>query len=104
MPTGGRCSGPCVVDSARQEYADQVREVVWFLRGRTKPLIQSMERRMARAAEVLEYERAARLRDDVSVIRGAPNTPSLSRCSVWIFSVSRALARARRLGDRFAHA
>ena len=67
----GRCSGPCVVDSARQEYADQVREVVWFLRGRTKPLIQSMERRMARAAEVLEFERAARLRDDVSVIRGA---------------------------------
>ena len=67
----GRCSGPCVVESARQEHADQVREVVWFLRGRTKPLIQSMERRMARAAEVLEFERAARLRDDVSVIRGA---------------------------------
>ena len=38
----GRCSGPCVVESARQEYADQVREVVWFLRGRTKPLIQSI--------------------------------------------------------------
>ena len=67
----GRCSGPASSTLGVGEYADQVREVVWFLRGRTKPLIQSMERRMARAAEVLEFERAARLRDDVSVIRGA---------------------------------
>ena len=67
----GRCSGPCVIESARSEYPSQVKEVVWFLRGRTKPLIRSMERRMARAAQVLEFERAARLRDDVAVIRGA---------------------------------
>ena len=67
----GRCSGPCVLERARTDYPAQVKEVVWFLRGRTKPLIRSMESRMARAAEVLEFERAARLRDDVSVIRGA---------------------------------
>ena len=67
----GRCSGPCVLESAQVDYRAQVNEVVWFLRGRTKPLIRSMEGRMARAADLLEYERAARLRDDISVIRNA---------------------------------
>ncbi len=67
----GRCSGPCVLESAQVDYRAQVNEVVWFLRGRTKPLIRSMEGRMAKAADLLEYERAARLRDDISVIRNA---------------------------------
>jgi excinuclease ABC subunit C len=67
----GRCSGPCVLESGRAGYARSVREVIWFLRGRARPLLASMQARMAAAAEQLEFERAGRIRDDVAVIRSA---------------------------------
>lgn len=63
-----RCLGPCcnLVDRAR--YRDMVNEVVLFLEGRQEDLIKRLRRRMEEAAENLEFEKAAELRDQLLAI------------------------------------
>jgi len=64
-----RCSGPCVgaVDEAR--YDDLVEELMGFLDGDTGPIVKRLEQEMQAAAADLEYERAARLRDQLETVR-----------------------------------
>ncbi|MBK7170512.1 MAG: excinuclease ABC subunit UvrC [Gammaproteobacteria bacterium] len=61
-----RCSGPCVglVDEA--EYAESVRDTALFLEGKSTLLASELADRMERAAALLEFERAALLRDQIS--------------------------------------
>ena len=63
-----RCPAPCVYDVDRQEYDDQVSDVALFLGGRHKELVKSLRGRMERAAGGLEFETAARLRDQLRAV------------------------------------
>lgn len=65
----GRCPAPCVYDVDREEYREQVGAVRKFLGGRTRDLVRDLEATMEGAAEALEFERAARLRDQLEAIR-----------------------------------
>lgn len=58
-----RCSAPCVAAISRDEYAAQVRRATAFLNGKTADLIKDLEREMFQAAETLDFETAAKLRD-----------------------------------------
>src|ERR1041385_8121125 len=63
----GRCLGPCVQGLTRPvAYEEAVRDVKWFLEGRQTELSRSLRRRMRKAAEAEEYERAAKYRDLIS--------------------------------------
>ncbi len=65
----GRCLGPCegLVDEARyREIVDQVR---LFLEGKNQELGRLLEQHMREAADRLEFERAARLRDQLTSLR-----------------------------------
>jgi excinuclease ABC subunit C len=66
-----KCSAPCVgrVDAA--EHREIVEDFCDFLSGRTDHLVRQLERKMAAASESLEFERAARLRDDIGALRRA---------------------------------
>lgn len=64
----GRCPGPCVFDVDAAGYADQVKAVTQFLSGRHKELIGDLRGRMEDAAQQLEFETAARLRDQLHAI------------------------------------
>ena len=64
-----RCAAPCIGIVSREEYRDIVREVILFLQGKQEDIIRELEDRMKSAAESLEFERAARLRDQVQAIR-----------------------------------
>lgn len=64
----GRCPAPCVHDVDAQAYAELVGDVRLFLSGRHKELVSGLETRMAAAAESLEYETAARVRDQLHAI------------------------------------
>jgi len=64
-----RCSGPCVGAIGREEYARLVSELMAFLDGDTKPVVDRLEAEMRRAAAELEFERAARLRDRLATVR-----------------------------------
>jgi excinuclease ABC subunit C len=65
----GRCPAPCVYDVDRDEYREQVGAVRKFLGGRTRDLVRDLETTMEAAAEALEFERAARVRDQLDAIR-----------------------------------
>jgi excinuclease ABC subunit C len=66
-----KCSAPCVGRVDAQAHRDIVDDFCDFLAGRTDHLVRQLERRMAEAAEGLEFERAARLRDDVGALKRA---------------------------------
>lgn len=61
----GRCPAPCVFPIPEADYRKNVDAVVLFLEGRSAPLIETLRARMKDAAKKLEFEEAARLRDQV---------------------------------------
>ncbi|MFW6075799.1 MAG: excinuclease ABC subunit UvrC [Chloroflexota bacterium] len=64
----GRCLGPCIGAADHDEYMRAVEGVELFLTGRADELIPRMREEMEEAAENLEFERAAKLRDELSAI------------------------------------
>lgn len=64
-----KCSGPCVGSVSAGEYAGYVDGLASFLSGRSDELIRDIESEMHRCAQDQEFERAARLRDQVSAMR-----------------------------------
>jgi excinuclease ABC subunit C len=66
-----KCSAPCVGDVTREAYDQLVAELVEFLDGRTEPILDRLEKLMHEAASDLEFERAARLRDQLGLVRKA---------------------------------
>ena len=59
----GRCKAPCIFAQSQAEYAAMIDEVVLFLDGRADEVIRRVKERMDLAAEQLDFERAAELRD-----------------------------------------
>ncbi|MFE0806620.1 excinuclease ABC subunit UvrC [Streptomyces sp. NPDC058848] len=67
----GKCSAPCVERIAPEDHRELAEEFCDFMAGRTGTYLRRLERQMADAAEDLEYERAARLRDDIGALKKA---------------------------------
>lgn len=65
----GRCTAPCVGRVSATDYRRQVDMAVAFLEGRDQELTRELEQRMEAAAEALDFETAAALRDQISSIR-----------------------------------
>ncbi|MBE3598722.1 MAG: excinuclease ABC subunit UvrC [Limnochordaceae bacterium] len=65
----GRCLGPCAAKTTEQEYRQMIDQVCLFLEGRQERLIPGLEAKMREAAARLEFERAARLRDQIQALR-----------------------------------
>jgi excinuclease ABC subunit C len=59
----GLCLAPCCMDVPAETYAEIVKEVAAFLRGRTPALIRKVKRQMVASAEAQAFEKAAQLRD-----------------------------------------
>lgn len=67
----GKCSAPCVGRIDPDDHWDLADEFCDFMAGRTGTYLRRLERQMAEAAEDMEYERAARLRDDIGALKKA---------------------------------
>ncbi|WP_422755446.1 excinuclease ABC subunit UvrC [Micromonospora sp. WMMD708] len=67
----GKCSAPCVGTVSAEEHRAIVDNFCEFMAGRTDTMVRRLEREMTEASEQLEFERAARLRDDVAALRRA---------------------------------
>jgi excinuclease ABC subunit C len=67
----GKCSAPCVGRVTAQEHRQIVDDFCDFMAGKTDVMIRRLERRMAEASGNLEFELAARLRDDIEALRRA---------------------------------
>jgi excinuclease ABC subunit C len=66
-----KCSAPCVDRVTADEHRAIVEDFCDFLAGRTDHLVRQLERRMTEASVSLEFEKAARLRDDIGALRRA---------------------------------
>ncbi len=65
----GRCSGPCVGLIPVEEYRASVRRAELFLEGRSTAVVDELAAEMEAASAALEFERAARLRDQIAMLR-----------------------------------
>jgi len=66
-----KCSGPCVGEISKEDYDELVQELIDFLDGDTDTIVERLETEMRMAADELEFERAARLRDRLDTVRKA---------------------------------
>jgi excinuclease ABC subunit C len=66
-----KCSAPCVGRVTVEQHRSIVEDFCDFLAGRTDVMMRRLGKEMADAAEQLEFERAARLRDDLGALRRA---------------------------------
>ncbi len=67
----GKCSAPCVERISPEDHRGLAEEFCDFMAGRTGTYIRRLERQMTDAAEEMEYEWAARLRDDIEALKKA---------------------------------
>jgi excinuclease ABC subunit C len=65
----GRCSAPCVGLIGVAEYRDDVRHAEMFLEGRSSAIIDELAVAMEKASAELQFERAAKLRDQIATLR-----------------------------------
>jgi excinuclease ABC subunit C len=66
-----KCSAPCVGRVTAEEHRRIVDDFCDFLAGHTDRMVRQLDQRMQQAAEQLDFETAARLRDDVAALRRA---------------------------------
>jgi excinuclease ABC subunit C len=64
-----RCSAPCVNFIGKDEYQESVRHAAMFLDGKSEQVIDESIASMERASRALEFEKAARLRDEVATLK-----------------------------------
>lgn len=63
-----RCLGPCIGAVEKQEYHDVINEVILFLQGKQELILRELNAKMKTAAQQLQFERAALLRDQINAI------------------------------------
>jgi excinuclease ABC subunit C len=67
----GKCSAPCVGRVNAEQHREIVNEFCDFMAGQTDTLMRRIEKEMTAASDELDFERAARLRDDLGALRRA---------------------------------
>ncbi len=65
----GRCLGPCTGEVSEEEYGTMLADVIRFLEGRYSELTQNLKAEMEAASEVLDFERAAVIREKWQALR-----------------------------------
>ncbi len=65
----GLCSAPCAARITREEYVNNVKDAVSFLKGGSQAAVREMTQQMNDLSENLQFEEAAKLRDRIKAIR-----------------------------------
>jgi excinuclease ABC subunit C len=77
-----RCAGPCTGEVSASEYAMLVQEARDFLSGKSQAVRGALAQEMEQAAERLDYERAARLRDRLAALAATQSSQGINPMSV----------------------
>ncbi|QCW50633.1 excinuclease ABC subunit UvrC [Nocardioides dongxiaopingii] len=67
----GKCSAPCVGQVSAEEHREIVDDFCDFMAGQTRPFTRRIEKEMYAASDAMDFERAARLRDDLGAMQRA---------------------------------
>jgi len=65
-----QCTGPCAAKVTKEQYREDIARLIRFLDGNKEDVINQLEREMIEASKDLNFEKAARLRDEVKALRG----------------------------------
>lgn len=65
----GRCSAPCVGKISEKAYREQVERLIALFEGQGEALVERLASEMGEAAKALQFERAARIRDQIAALR-----------------------------------
>ena len=63
-----RCLAPCIGVASKSKYAEVIRQVILFLEGKQERVVRGLESQMKKAAEALDFEKAALLRDQIQAL------------------------------------
>lgn len=63
-----RCVGPCIGAVTKEQYREVIEQVISFLEGKHEAVVKDLRQKMEKAAERMEFERAAILRDQIRAI------------------------------------
>ena len=63
-----RCWAPCVLAVSPRDYREQVRQAMLFIEGKQQELIAELRQRMQEKSDALEYEAAAKIRDQIQAV------------------------------------
>lgn len=64
-----QCTAPCNFRVTRDEYRKQIRKLILVLEGKSARLVKRMEAEMKAASAALQFEKAARLRDEIAALK-----------------------------------
>jgi excinuclease ABC subunit C len=64
----GHCLAPCIGKASRAEYDEVIKQLILFLEGKQERVVKQLESRMSQAAEAMDFEKAARLRDQIQAV------------------------------------
>lgn len=64
-----RCTAPCNFRVSRDDYRRQIKKLIFILEGKKDKLIRRMEREMTAAAAELNFEKARRIRDEITALQ-----------------------------------
>lgn len=64
----GHCLAPCIGKTSRAEYDEVIKQVILFLEGKQEKVVKQLENRMNKAAAAMDFEKAARLRDQIQAV------------------------------------
>jgi excinuclease ABC subunit C len=64
----GRCAAPCIGAVNQAAYRQIIDDLCSFLGGNTEPVVANLRTQMEQAAEALDFEKAANLRDQIKAI------------------------------------
>lgn len=71
----GQCPGACVGEISVHEYQNQIKQLVLFLRGKSKQVQKELNTQMKKLAEDQKFEKAAKLRDQLQTIENITSQP-----------------------------
>jgi excinuclease ABC subunit C len=74
-----RCTAPCNFRVTREDYRKQIRALRLVLEGKKDRLLREMEENMKEASAALQFERAARLRDEIDALKNLGNRGEVDR-------------------------
>jgi excinuclease ABC subunit C len=74
----GYCLAPCTGKVSRAEYDNLIKQLIQFLQGRQEAVISFLRKKMNQCAQVQDYERAARYRDQLKAISAVVEGQSIA--------------------------
>ncbi len=73
-----RCTAPCVGYVSKEEYAEQIAEVLEFLSGESRSIQERFSRKMQKASDDLEFEEAAKFRDRIRALTSIQSSQDIN--------------------------